>query len=84
MRRSLDFLGITRIKGAPRPKLVTALVSGLGLFLVLFGIAVVGGIVTVGSSGRIWIGSTMILIGVACWVAEGFMTGRAEKDEPSR
>ena len=75
MRRTLDLLGITRPRGAPRPKLLSVLTAGVTMFLVTFGIAEIARNVTVGNAGPIWIGSAMIVIGVACWVTGAVLTG---------
>ena len=76
MRRVLDFLGITRAKGSPRPKLLTAVVGGFGVFFVIFGGAVIAGNVEFGHPTPIWIGGALIVIGLVCWIVEGVLSSR--------
>jgi hypothetical protein len=49
MRRALDFLGLTRSERAPRPRALALVVGGIGLFLVLLGVAVIAGTASVGT-----------------------------------
>ncbi|WP_267421016.1 MULTISPECIES: hypothetical protein [unclassified Curtobacterium] len=84
MRRALDFLGITRAKGSPRPKLLTAVIGGFGLFLVIFGGAVIAGNMDAGRPTPIWIGSALILVGLACWIVEGVLSSRTTGSGPSQ
>jgi len=84
MRRAFDFLGLTRAKGSPRPKLLTAFIGGIGLFLILFGGAMIGGNVEAGQPAAIWIGTALIVVGLVCWVIEAVLASRAKGDEPSR
>lgn len=84
MRRALNFLGITRAKGSPRPKLLTALVGGFGLSLVIFGGAVIAGNVETGHPFAIWIGGALIAVGLLCWIVEGVLSSRTTGGGPSR
>ncbi|WIB61866.1 hypothetical protein DEJ13_08545 [Curtobacterium sp. MCLR17_007] len=84
MRRVLDFLGITRPRGTPRPKLITAIVGGVGLFLVLYGIAVWAGNAATSTGASVWIGVALIVVGLACWVVEGVLGARTKGQEPPR
>jgi drug/metabolite transporter (DMT)-like permease len=84
MRRVLDFLGITRAKESPRPKMLSAVIGGVGLFFVLTGGSVIAGNVEAGSPAAICIGGALIVVGVACWVVEGVLSSRTTGGGPSR
>ncbi|MDM7893051.1 hypothetical protein [Curtobacterium caseinilyticum] len=84
MRRVLDFLGFTRAKGSPRPKMLSAVINGVGLFFVLTGGSVIAGNVEAGSPAAIWIGGALIVVGVACWVVEGVLSSRTTGGGPSQ
>lgn len=84
MRRALDFLGITRAKDSPRPKLLTAVIGGFGLFLIIFGGAVIAGNVEAGRSIPIWIGSALIVIGLTCWIVEAVLASRGAGGGPAK
>ncbi|QQD76377.1 hypothetical protein I8920_00945 [Curtobacterium sp. YC1] len=76
MRRVLDFFGIARAEGSPRPKMLSAIIGGVGLFFVLTGGSVIAGNVKAGNPAAIWIGGALIVMGLACWVVEGVLGSR--------
>ncbi|MBF4577836.1 hypothetical protein [Frondihabitans sp. VKM Ac-2883] len=84
MRRVLDFLGITRAKGSPRPKLLTAIVGGFGLFLVILGGAVIAGNMESGHPTPIWIGGALVAVGLVCWIVEAVLSSRTAGGGPSQ
>lgn len=84
MRRVLDFLGITRAKGSPRPKMLSAVIGGVGLFFVLIGGSVIAGNIEADSTAAIWIGGALIVVGLACWVVEGVLSSRTTGGGPSQ
>lgn len=84
MRRVLDFLGITWARDAPRPKMRSAVIGGVGLFFVLCGVAVIAGNGEAGSPAAIWIGGALIVVGLACWIVEGIVSSRATRGGRSR
>jgi amino acid transporter len=84
MRRVFDFLGLTRPAGAPRPKLRDAVLSGVVMFLVVLGVAVIAGNAADGDAALIWFGIALIVLGVGCWVVGGLVFARASAAHPSR
>jgi hypothetical protein len=84
MRRVLNCLGIARAKGSPRPKLLNAVIGGVGLFFVLTGGSVIAGTVEAGSSAAARIGDALIVVGLACWIAEGVLSSRTTGGGPSQ
>ncbi|GAB2984757.1 hypothetical protein [Frigoribacterium salinisoli] len=84
MRRDRDLLDITRAMGSPRPRLVTALIGGIGLFLILSGGAVIAGTREAGRSAAMWSGTGLMVIGLARWVVEAVLADRAKSDGPSQ
>lgn len=77
MRRTFDFLGLTRPKGAPRPRLREVVVGSVGLFFALFGGSLVAGTLEAGNAAPVWIGGALIVLGVGCWITEGIFAARA-------
>lgn len=84
MRRVLDFLGITRAAGSPRPKMLSAIIGGVGLFFVLTGGSVIAGNVEVGSPAATWIGGALIVMGLACGIVEGVLGSWRTGSGPSQ
>lgn len=78
MRRVFDFLGLTRPAGSPRPKLRDAVLSGVVMFFVVLGVAVIAGNAASGKAAPIWIGSVLILLGVGCWIAGALLSARTK------
>ncbi len=83
MRRVLDLLGITRAKGLPRPKMLSAIINGVGLVFVLTGGAVLAGNVD-GNAAAIWMGGALIGVGLVCWIVEGVLSSRTTGGGPSQ
>ncbi|OIH96217.1 hypothetical protein BIU90_00175 [Curtobacterium sp. MCBA15_001] len=64
--------------------MLSAVIGGVGLFFVLTGGSVIAGNVEAGGVAAIWIGGTLIVVGLACWIVEGVLSARATDGGPSQ